>query len=210
MSMLYLILDTSCAQPYLILATKQKCISKTCFKKSSLLSKSLIPKLLSILKKNKVSIENISFIAISIGPGSFTGIRVGASIAKALSYIKKIPIITFFSLMSYIPKKDGSFISLLDAKRDNFFAVLGEKKNFNITYKNKPELLSKQDLNKYLTKDTLIISPDNIKEKFNLPFRKSLINIPHLCSIVVEKFQKKEYSLDCKVDLLYLKNPNVY
>lgn len=41
-----------------------------------------------ILKRNKLDIDNISKIDIKRGPGSFTGLKVGASIANAFNYVK--------------------------------------------------------------------------------------------------------------------------
>lgn len=45
-----------------------------------------------ILKKAKIKLEEINSIQIKTGPGSFTGLRVGASIVNALSFTLKVPI----------------------------------------------------------------------------------------------------------------------
>ena len=63
------------------------------FSQSKLLkSEACLPLLDKLLKKNKINIENIDEIQVKEGPGSFTGLRVGASIANALSYLLKIPV----------------------------------------------------------------------------------------------------------------------
>ena len=45
-----------------------------------------------ILKKHKIDTEDLSAIQINVGPGSYTGLRVGLAIANTLSYVLKIPI----------------------------------------------------------------------------------------------------------------------
>ncbi len=45
-----------------------------------------------ILKENKKSLEDITEIEVNLGPGSFTGLRVGLSVANALAWVLKIPI----------------------------------------------------------------------------------------------------------------------
>ena len=45
-----------------------------------------------ILEKNNKSITNLKEIIVNKGPGSFTGLRVGISIANSLAYILKIPV----------------------------------------------------------------------------------------------------------------------
>ena len=61
--------------------------------KSTLLkSEACLPLIDNLLKKNKIDIREIGEIQVKEGPGSFTGLRVGASIANALSYLLKIPV----------------------------------------------------------------------------------------------------------------------
>jgi len=45
-----------------------------------------------ILKKNEKTLEDLTEIEVEIGPGSFTGLRVGISVANALGWALKIPI----------------------------------------------------------------------------------------------------------------------
>ena len=54
-----------------------------------------------LLKESQISLKNVSAIAVSNGPGSFTGLRIGLGFAKGLSYSHNLPIIpvpTFLSL----------------------------------------------------------------------------------------------------------------
>lgn len=68
-------------------------------KKTSVSSKSVVlrseatlPLMDKILKQNKTKLSEIDGIKVKLGPGSFTGLRVGAAIANALGFLLKIPI----------------------------------------------------------------------------------------------------------------------
>ena len=52
----------------------------------------------NLLKKTNISYQEIDYLAITNGPGSFTGIRVGLTIAKMLNLIEKTQVITINSL----------------------------------------------------------------------------------------------------------------
>ena len=65
----------------------------------------------SMLKNNTNHMDHIEAIAINIGPGSFTGLRIGLGFAKGIAYSKEIPIIPVpsmlalaFSLRKYLPQ----------------------------------------------------------------------------------------------------------
>ena len=55
-------------------------------------SQILLPSIIKILKKNKKSLGDIDEIQVAQGPGSFTGTRVGVSVANALAYALNIPV----------------------------------------------------------------------------------------------------------------------
>ena len=65
----------------------------------------------SMFKNCNVSLDDIDAIAVNIGPGSFTGLRIGLGFAKGIAYSKNLPIIPVpsllalaFSLNEYLPK----------------------------------------------------------------------------------------------------------
>ena len=86
-----------------------------------------MPCLIEALKQANITINDINKIAVCIGPGSFTSIRIGVTIAKTLSYSLHIPIVTLTSLdlislnqtePTYVATKEnnGVFIAFYDAK----------------------------------------------------------------------------------------------
>jgi len=55
-------------------------------------SQQLLTLIEQILKEKKKTLKEIDEIQVNLGPGSFTGIRVGLSVANALSWFLKIPV----------------------------------------------------------------------------------------------------------------------
>lgn len=83
-----------------------------------------------ILKRNSVSIHDCDAVAVSEGPGSYTGLRVGVSAAKGLCYGSGKPLIAVNSLLviariaiekSILPSQDAHIYSVLDARRDEVY-----------------------------------------------------------------------------------------
>lgn len=65
-----------------------------CFSSEASALKSQVVLLLidKVLKENKIELKDLTSIEVNLGPGSFTGLRVGVSVANALSYSLKIPV----------------------------------------------------------------------------------------------------------------------
>ncbi|MBI3379759.1 tRNA (adenosine(37)-N6)-threonylcarbamoyltransferase complex dimerization subunit type 1 TsaB [Candidatus Gottesmanbacteria bacterium] len=56
------------------------------------ISQSLLPAIEALLSENNIKITDLTEITVHTGPGSYTGLRVGISVANTLSYLLKIPI----------------------------------------------------------------------------------------------------------------------
>jgi tRNA threonylcarbamoyladenosine biosynthesis protein TsaB len=73
-----------------------------------------------LLSNCNIKPKDLSAIAVSKGPGSYTGLRIGVSTAKGLCYALNIPLISVDTLDAFalqINSKDGFIIPLLDARR---------------------------------------------------------------------------------------------
>lgn len=74
----------------------------------------------SVLKETKINVHDLNAVAVSQGPGSYTGLRIGVSAAKGLCYALQIPLIavdTLHTLASKAKVSDGKIIAMLDARR---------------------------------------------------------------------------------------------
>lgn len=135
----------------------------------------LIPEIDRLLKKAKLKLRDIDFIAFSIGPGSFTGLRIGAAAAKGLTLATKIKIVGVPTLdvLAYNVKANGRLIiPVVDAKRGNVYASIysfnGEKLKRRIKYSVLPifELLKKIDGDAIFLGDGLIPYRQAIEDDF--------------------------------------------
>lgn len=109
-------------------------------------SETLMPMIDELFKSTNLSLDDINLIACSVGPGSFTGIRIGIATVKAFADAKNIPVVGVNSLealafLGIIEKGEGEYVSILDAKNDNvYFAIYKMKGEQFSIYKN-PEAM---------------------------------------------------------------------
>lgn len=90
-------------------------------------SERVIPLLDEILKRNGMAIKDIDGIAVSIGPGSFTGIRVGVSTARGLAQSLNIPLVGIPSLdgLAFGMETSGELVCpMIDALRREIYTAL--------------------------------------------------------------------------------------
>lgn len=94
-------------------------------------SESLMPLIKEILEECKLTLNDINLLVCDIGPGSFTGIRIGIATVKAFSDSLGIPCIGVSSLevLAYNVKEDGFICSTIDCKNDNCYFALYELNN---------------------------------------------------------------------------------
>ena len=89
----------------------------------------LMPLVDKLLKETNTSIKDIDLFACDIGPGSFTGIRIGVSTIKAFIDVtdKKAIGVTSLEILAENVKEEGIICSLIDAKNNNVNCGLFEK-----------------------------------------------------------------------------------
>jgi tRNA threonylcarbamoyladenosine biosynthesis protein TsaB len=111
-------------------------------------------------------------IVATIGPGSYTGMRVGAAAAISLAYGWDIELFYVPSLFGFLPKKEGVFASLIDAKMGGFYFLLGQSEGGKVEYLSSPKRLSIEELRETLEESCCkyIVSPHPslILERLNL------------------------------------------
>lgn len=93
-------------------------------------SESILPMIDFCLKNANVSLSEVDVLAISAGPGSFTGVRIGISTVKGLAFgndnVKCIPVSALEALAENVSDESrGTVIcSLMDARRNQFYNAL--------------------------------------------------------------------------------------
>jgi len=90
-------------------------------------SETLLPMVENALKTAQMTINDIEMLAISVGPGSFTGVRIGVSLVKGLAFGKNIPCVGVSTLeaLSYNLKGfKGYVVPVMDARRDQVYNAI--------------------------------------------------------------------------------------
>jgi tRNA threonylcarbamoyladenosine biosynthesis protein TsaB len=80
-----------------------------------------------IIKEAGVLMSDLKAIAVSQGPGSYTGLRIGVSAAKGLCYALEIPLIaidTLTSLANQVKQHDGLIVPMIDARRMEVYSAI--------------------------------------------------------------------------------------
>ena len=80
----------------------------------------------SVMKKAGISYDQLDAVAVSMGPGSYTGLRIGVSTAKGICYAVSKPLIAVETLhaMAYGCKNNGFLIPMIDARRMEVYAAI--------------------------------------------------------------------------------------
>ena len=120
----------------------------TNFKKTH--SETLLPMLDEIVKMTGISLSELSAIAVSGGPGSFTGLRIGAASAKGLGLSLDLPLIhvpTLDAMALNIYASDALIVPIMDARRNQVYTGI---------YKN--------DCNLEIIKDSMAVAIDELFE----------------------------------------------
>ncbi len=105
-----------------------------------------------VLKEAKVSKNQLSAIAVSKGPGSYTGLRIGVSTAKGLCFALGIPLIsisTLESLSHCVNEDNGVIVSMLDARRMEVYSAVYET-NHNKIRETQAQVLNESSFSEYL------------------------------------------------------------
>ena len=121
-------------------------------------SSKLMPTVEEAFKKSNIKPRDIDKVFVVNGPGSFTGIRVGLTVCKTLSWTLKIPVVPISSLEVMASGFDENVISLIDARRGYVYAG-GYDKDLNNIYEDRYTLLENVEKNnKYVSYDSFSFS----------------------------------------------------
>ena len=184
MKVLYI--DTSSSYLYSGIVCDNKLVAAIKENLGQELSCVALPKIASMFEDNDMKPADIDKIIVVNGPGSFTGIRVGLTIAKVYAWSLNIPITTITSLeaMKISCNYDGPIVSIIDARRDYSYASIYDKEKCIM----KPQHIKNEEIIKVLnTLDSYMIITN---DETSLSGEKCSYN-PDILSIV-NKYVEKE------------------
>ncbi|MEN8886851.1 MAG: tRNA (adenosine(37)-N6)-threonylcarbamoyltransferase complex dimerization subunit type 1 TsaB [Winogradskyella sp.] len=128
-----------------------------------------------IISNSEYKASDIDAIAVSKGPGSYTGLRIGVSSAKGLCYALNKPLIaidTLESLAHQVSTNEGLIIPMLDARRMEVYAAI-----YNCNYESqreiKAEILTEDSYSELLETNKVYFVGSGVEKT------KALINHPN-------------------------------
>lgn len=160
-----LVLDTSTERSIFGIVQENSILNQEILPYGHQNSQTLIPLLEVKLKKLNLKILDFDLIVAAIGPGSYTGIRVGASIAKTFAFACKIPLVGVSTLNGFIPSQNGPYLVLIDAKISGVYLQKGICKNNHIIERGPPVVCPINQLEEYLKEQPIIVSPNKSRIK---------------------------------------------
>lgn len=126
----------------------------------------LHPFIQDILKEADVTLKEIDAVAVSKGPGSYTGLRIGVSAAKGLCFAFDKPLIsieTLESLAHSVSVEEGFIIPMLDARRMEVYATV-----FNTSYNQvreiRAEIINENSFQEYLSENKVYFLGDGAEK----------------------------------------------
>lgn len=170
-----------------------------------------------LLEHNSVKKNQLSAIAVSEGPGSYTGLRIGVSTAKGLCYGLDIPLIAISSLTALGAQvrnfigEDDFMIPMFDARRMEVYAQVLDKK-LHIIEKTQPVIIDENSFGNFIANHTVYIfgdGADKCKPVLNNDSFKFINNIvPSAASVgelAYQKYLDRNFSDAAYFEPFYLK-----
>jgi tRNA threonylcarbamoyladenosine biosynthesis protein TsaB len=167
-----------------------------------------------ILKETGISVQDLKAIAVSKGPGSYTGLRIGVSTAKGLCYALGIPLIsvdTLQVLAKQVAVENGLIVPMLDARRMEVYSAVFDANHAKIM-EVQAEVLNE---NSYAEMTEAVYFIGDCQEKCKTVLVKNNFNFlseivfpsaNEMSSLSYEKFVKDEFEDVAYFEPFYLKD----
>ncbi|MEP0263606.1 tRNA (adenosine(37)-N6)-threonylcarbamoyltransferase complex dimerization subunit type 1 TsaB [Dokdonia sp.] len=176
----------------------------------------LHPYIEEVLLVAKIKKEDLTAIAISKGPGSYTGLRIGVSAAKGLCFALGIPLIsipTLTALSHKVEADEGSYIiPMLDARRMEVYSAVFDSNNDQIR-ETEAQILEENSFSEYLEKGKVYFIGNGVAkfaEICNHPnaifIEETLPSATEMCQLAEIKNKTGDYEDVAYFEPYYLKD----
>lgn len=219
--MLILALDSTAIVASVALCENDRPIASFTVKNGNTHSETLLPMVESVLRCAKVDIDDIDLFACSTGPGSFTGVRIGAATLKGLAFGKEKPCLgvsTLEALAQNLVPFEGLICPVMNARRGQVYNALFSCEGGELKRLCEDRALSVADLETELADRALpfALCGDGIDEFCRLAQKTAPAAISPLledqCAVSVAKvaysaFLRGERGTDADLTPVYLRLP---
>ena len=167
------------------------------------------------LEGAEITLQDLDAVSLGMGPGSYTGLRIGASSAKGFCYGLKIPLIAVNSLETMIePFLSQNFdyiIPLLDARRMEVYTAVFDGNSGKMLTETEAKILDETSFQEFKDKKVIFVGDgaSKAKEIFQLPEAEFNADVypsaKYLIRKAVGKFNNKEFENVAYFEPFYLK-----
>jgi tRNA threonylcarbamoyladenosine biosynthesis protein TsaB len=171
------------------------------------------------MKEAGMKFSELNAVAVSKGPGSYTGLRIGVSVAKGLCYSLDIPLLSVdtlqamaFGMAKNYPGVPALYCPMIDARRMEVYCSLFDQENRQIR-ETKAEIIDKDSFSEYLNRESVWFFGDGADKcknmithsnaKFEDDFNPSA---KYMVSMAWDKFQNKQVEDAAYFEPFYLKD----
>ena len=167
-----------------------------------------------VLNEAKVDFNNLNAVAVSCGPGSYTGLRIGVSAAKGFCFALNIPLIsvgTLSNLAQQVVVEKGKIVPMIDARRMEVFSAVFDS-NHQIVREVEAQILDENSFEN--EHETLYFVGDSnekaksILKKSNFIFQDDILypSAKEMSDISYKKFKNNEFEDLAYFEPFYLKD----
>jgi tRNA threonylcarbamoyladenosine biosynthesis protein TsaB len=175
----------------------------------------LHPFIVALLKEAKISSQQINAVAVSKGPGSYTGLRIGVSTAKGLCFSLDRPLIsidTLHSLSHSISIEKGVIVPMLDARRMEVYAAVFNKDHDQIR-DIKAEIINEDSFTKELANNQVYFLGDGAEKCRELITHKNAVFVENkfpsakeMAQLSYDKYKNNDFEDVAYFEPFYLKD----
>lgn len=167
-----------------------------------------------IFEQNNLEIASIDAVAVTEGPGSYTGLRIGMATAKGICYALNKPLITLNTLLVMANAAKDIDVDLLcpmiDARRMEVFTAIYSKR-LQIVKEPAATIIDENSFNEELSNKTIAFFGNGsgkfqkIKNHSNAIFKEINFDASTMISLAEEKYTNKQFADLAYAEPLYLK-----
>lgn len=168
------------------------------------------------LKEASLSFSDLDAVAISKGPGSYTGLRIGVSAAKGICFSLDIPLIsipTLQSMANQVDLKPGELvIPVLDARRMEVYSCVYDN-NYQKIRETRAEVINEESFVEYLGENKVYVMGSGaekcrgVLQHPNFIFNESVVpSAKDMVSMAFEKYESKQFEDVAYFEPYYLKD----
>jgi len=176
----------------------------------------IINSMARVLEDAALSLTELDGIAVSIGPGSFTGLRIGLSVVKGIAFSNNLPVVSVVTLDALAYQalfRNDQICPIIKAQADEAYTALYKVKDFTLERTCDYRLINLDMLEDFITRKTLVINNGmkNLNEYTNneliqiAPEELSFLSGITFAQLGYEKFQKGEVENIETLEPFYLK-----